>query len=97
MATQEPTDFSQPKNELSDFAERERKKLLPKNNFGKGNQYSSTNKDALADGDENGKGTGNFLDIHNNSAGASKDIQERNITLAINEYKQNNPYVTPSV
>ena len=97
MATIEPLSFSQPSNELSSIAEAERKKLLPKNDFQqKANEYSSTNKDAIADGDSQGKGTGGFLDVYNQQAGAIQDIVERKSEVVINEYKPNNPYTTPS-
>jgi len=96
MATLEPLNFSQPSNELTSIAEIERKKLLTKNDFKQTNQYSSVNPDALADGDEQGKGTGNFLDVYNQNAGAIQDILERKAETVINEYKPNNPYTTPS-
>lgn len=96
MPTIEPLKFEQPNNELSQIADMERSKLLPKNDFTKKNEYSSVNKDALADGDEQGKGTGNFLDVYNQNAGAIQDILERKSEIVINEYKPNNPYTTPS-
>ena len=96
MAALEPLNFAQPSNELSSIAELERKKLLTKNDFTKSNEYSSVNKDALADGDEQGKGTGNFLDVYNQGAGAIQDILERKAEIVINEYKPNSPYTTPS-
>ena len=92
-----PLIFDQPNNELSQIAESERKKLLPKNDFQKkSNEYSSVNKDAIADGDNYGKGTGIFLDVYNQQAGALQDILERKAEVVINEYKPNNPYTTPS-
>jgi hypothetical protein len=97
MANYEPLNFDQPSNELSSIADLERNKLLPKNDFGNSNQYSSVNKDALADGDEAGKGTGVFLDVYNQDAGAIQDIVERKNEIKINEYQPNNPYTTPSV
>lgn len=96
MAVNEPLDFSQPKNSLSEIAESERKKLFPKNDYKNENQYSSTNPDALADGDVKGKGTGNFLDTTNESAGAIQDILERKSEIVINKYKKDTPYTTPS-
>jgi hypothetical protein len=96
MANYEPLNFDQPSNELSSIADAERNKLIPKNDFSKGNQYSSVNKDALADGDEYGKGTGVFLDVFNQDAGAIQDIIERKNEIKINEYQPNNPYTTPS-
>jgi hypothetical protein len=96
MANLEPLDFAQPENELSAVADMQRQMLFPKNDFKITNQYSAVNPDALADGDEMGKGTGGFLDTYNLSAGAIQDIQERNSELVINEYKPNSPYTTPS-
>jgi hypothetical protein len=97
MAQIEPLNFEQPNNELSQIAEMERKKLLTRNDFKRtANEYSSVNKDALADGDSYGKGTGDFLDVYNQSAGAIQDIIERKAEIVINEYKPNNPYTTPS-
>jgi len=93
---QEPLNFEQPKNKLTEVAEMERAKLLPKNDFNKKNEYSSVNKDALADGDEYGKGTGQFLDIFNEKAGAAQDIRERKKEMAINEYGPVKPYTTPT-
>ena len=96
MAANEPLNFDQPSNELSSIAEIERKKLLTKNDFNKQYAYSSVNPDALADGDEQGKGTGAFLDVYNQEAGAIQDILERKNELKVNEYKPTNPYTTPS-
>ena len=62
MATNEPLDFTQPTNKLSQIADAQRAILFPKNDFKQtANEYSSVNPDALADGDVDGKGTGNFL------------------------------------
>jgi hypothetical protein len=96
MPTQEPLNFEQPKNKLSEIADAERAKLFPKNDFKNTNQYSSVNPDALADGDAQGKGTGNFLDVYNQDAGAIQDILERKAEVVLNNYKPNNPYTTPS-
>lgn len=96
MAASEPLNFDQPSNELSSIAEIERKKLLTKNDFNKQYEYSSVNPDALADGDEQGKGTGSFLDVYNQQAGAIQDILERKNELKVNEFQPNNPYTTPS-
>jgi hypothetical protein len=96
MATLEPLNFAQPDNDLSTIADAERSKLIPKNDYKQTNQYSSVNPDALADGDELGKGTGEFLDVYNQSAGAIQDIVERRSAIVINEYKPNTPYTTPS-
>ena len=96
MAQVEPLIFEQPNNELSSIAEMERKKLLTKNDFNKQYEYSSVNPDAISDGDEQGKGTGVFLDVYNQQAGAVQDIIERKNEIKINEFQPNNPYTTPS-
>jgi len=97
MAVNEPLNFEQPDNELSQIAEMQRAMLFPKNDFKKtANEYSSVNPDALADGDIDGKGTGNFLDVYNEGAGAIQDILERKSEVVLNQYKSNAPYTTPS-
>jgi hypothetical protein len=96
MPNTEPLSFDQPSNELSSIADIERKKLLTKNDFNKQYEYSSVNPDAIADGDEQGKGTGIFLDVYNQQAGAIQDIVERKNEIKVNEYQPNNPYTTPS-
>lgn len=86
-------DFTQPNNLLTAFADAERDKLLPRNDFSPdSDNYSSTHPDALADGDENGRGTGVFLDIYNQNAGTKQDIDERKNDVKINKYGPNNPY-----
>jgi hypothetical protein len=97
MAVNEPLNFAQPNNELSTIADAERKKLLPKNEYkNQANEYSSVNPNAIADGDELGKGTGTFLDVYNENAGAIQDILERKAGIVINEFQPNKPYTTPS-
>ena len=94
MPTLEPIDFSQPNNELGQIAEQQRQRLIPKNDYKSVNPYSATNKDAISDGDEFGKGTGVFLDTAN--GGSSVDTIERISEIKINEYQKNKPYTTPS-
>lgn len=94
MAQTERIDLEQPDNELSQIAEQQRAKLIPKNDYKNVNPYSSTNPDALSDGDEKGKGTGVFLGTAN--GGSSTDILERTNEIKINEYQQDKPYTTPS-
>lgn len=96
MAILEPLDLSQPKNQLSAYADVERAKLFPKNNFNKSNEYSAVNPDALSTGDEQGKGTGGDLDTTNFIAGNSTDNLERKNELKINSYSYQKPYTTPS-
>jgi hypothetical protein len=94
MPTLEPLDFSQPNNLLSKYADQERKKLIPKNDYKTTNEYSSTNKDAMSDGDDKGRGTGVFLDTKN--GGTKTDQLERVSEIVINKYKESNPYTTPT-
>jgi hypothetical protein len=95
MAVSERLNFDQPLNELGQVGEQQRQKLIPKNDYKPVNQYSATNKDAISDGDELGKGTGSFLDTTN--GGSSVDILERKNEIKINEYQYDKPYTTPSV
>jgi hypothetical protein len=88
-----PLDFSQPANRLTAIAEIERKKNLVKNDFiQQGNEYSSTNPDAVGDGDAIGRGTGSFLDVYNDGAGTSIDVFERKMNIKFNAYQPNKPY-----
>jgi hypothetical protein len=90
------TDLSQPSgDELSTIASTERKKLAARNDYFISNQYSSTNKNAMADGDTQGKGTGKYLDVYNQDAGSSLDVAERKSEIKINEYQPNKPYQAP--
>ena len=95
MPVSERLNFDQPLNELGQVGEQQRQKLIPKNDYKPVNQYSATNKDAMSDGDELGKGTGVFLDTTN--GGSSVDILERKNEIKINEYQYDKPYTTPSV
>jgi hypothetical protein len=94
MANLEPLDFAQPDNKLSQIAAAQRALLFPKNDYKPTNEYSSTNKDAIADGDEKGKGTGSFLDTTN--GGSSIDNVERISEIKTNQYQKDKPYTTPS-
>jgi hypothetical protein len=97
MSSYEPIVFTQPTNKLSQIADAERAKLFPKNDYkNTANEYTSTNPDALANGDLYGKGTGAFLDSNNQNAGSSLDIAERRAQIVFNPYQQNKPYTTPS-
>ena len=92
--TQEPIDIEQTEeNDLTKISQGERSKLLPKNDFQKSsNEYSATNKDAMSDGDDYGKGTGVYLDVYNQAGGANFDIIERKNNIKVNEYAPNNTY-----
>jgi hypothetical protein len=94
MPVSEPLNFDQPMNELGMIGEQQRSKLIPKNDYKDTNKYSATNPDAISDGDDQGKGTGVFLDTIN--GGSSVDILERKNEIKVNEYQPNKPYTTPS-
>lgn len=94
MATQnDKLQFDQPANKLSEIAEAERGKLFPKNDFSpKSDLYSAQHPDAMADGDEIGRGTAKFLDVYNQTAGTSTDIQERIGDIKINKFNSSKTY-----
>ena len=94
MANELANDFSQDvDNQLTAIANQERAKLLPKNDFKQtANEYSSTNPDAVANGDDRGRGTGVFLDVYNQGAGDSVDIAERKNEIKINKFNSSRPY-----
>lgn len=80
-------------NALTAIADQERAKLIPKNDYNKvGNEYSSTNKDALADGDSLGRGTGDYLDVYNANAGTIEDVMERKSEIKTNKFNSSKPY-----
>jgi hypothetical protein len=86
-------DFSQPKNTLSEIAERERARLFPRNDYSPvSDKYSAEHPDAIADGDAEGRGTGAFLDVHNFDAGTITDINERTDDIKVNKYNYKNQY-----
>jgi hypothetical protein len=94
MANELSVDLTQNEpNALTAIADQERAKLIPKNDYNKvGNEYSVVNKDALADGDSLGRGTGSFLDVYNTGAGTIDDIVERKNEIKINQYNASKVY-----
>jgi hypothetical protein len=46
----------------------------------------------MADGDNIGRGTAQFLDVYNQTAGTSTDIQARVENTKIDKYSPNKPY-----
>lgn len=80
-------------NQLTAIADAERKKLITRNDFAQNvDEYGVTNSQALADGDEMGRGTGVFLDVYNDTAGTSTDIFERKNEIKINKYDKFKTY-----
>jgi hypothetical protein len=94
MANELTLDLTQTeKNTLSSIAEQERLKLTTKNDYKQtSGEYSSTNPDALADGDSKGRGTGVFLDVYNNEVGTKEDVFERKNEIKINKYNSSRTY-----
>ena len=94
MANELTLDLSQDvPNALTAIADAERAKLIPKNDFNAvGNEYSSVNRDAVADGDSMGRGTGVYLDVYNVNAGTSDDIIERKNDIKVNKFNSSKPY-----
>ena len=94
MANEITIDLSQNEpNALTAIADAERAKLIPKNDYNAvGNEYSSVNRDAVADGDSMGRGTGVFLDVYNEGAGTREDILERRTEIRVNKYNSSNKY-----
>ena len=94
MANELIVDLSQNEpNALTAYAEAERAKLIPKNDYNAvGNEYSSVNRDAVADGDSMGRGTGTFLDVYNVNAGTSDDVMERKNEIKINKFNSSKTY-----
>lgn len=89
-----PIDLSQDvANQLTAIADIERKKLIVKNDYTADKQiYAVNSPDALADGDDMGRGTGVFLDVYNQNAGTGLDVGERKNEIKINRYNANKPY-----
>ncbi len=93
MATYIPLEISQPQNAMTQIAEQKRKELITKNDYALSkNEYTQTNEDALSDGDEMGRGTGNYLDTLN--GGTSIDILNRVDEITRNKYGPQKPYNT---
>lgn len=93
MAQQTTVDLNQTEsNAMTAIAAAERAKLFPKNDYNIANEYSSVNRDAMADGDSMGRGTGAFLDVYNVNAGTIDDIVERKNEVKINQYNSSKTY-----
>lgn len=94
MANEYSIDLSQDiPNPLTAYADAARAALIPRNDYNAvGNEYSSTNADAMADGDRLGRGTGVFLDVYNSAAGTIDDVVERKNEIKINKYNSSKPY-----
>jgi hypothetical protein len=94
MPSQIPLNLNQTEaNQLTSLSDLERAKLIPRNDYNKvGNEYSAVNRDALADGDSRGRGTGTFLDVYNTAAGTIEDVLERKNEIKINKFNSSKTY-----
>jgi hypothetical protein len=94
MGVETSIDLSQNiENNLTKYAEEQRAKLLPKNEYKDATfEYSKTNPNALGDGDAKGRGNGIFLDTFSPTIGTQQDIIERKNELKINKWKNTNQY-----
>ena len=94
MPSQIPLNLNQTEsNQLTSLSDSERAKLIPRNDYNKvGNEYSAVNKDAIADGDSRGRGTGTFLDVYNTAAGTIEDVLERKNEIKINKFNSSKTY-----
>lgn len=95
-----PLNFEQQQlNDLGTIGVQQRGALFPTNDYKPVNPYTATHPDALATGDLQGKGTGNdgLVNAYDFVAGNNIDVQERATEVAINYYKAQVPYTTPSV
>ena len=94
MPAQIPVNLNQTENnQLTALSDQQRASLIPRNDYNKvGNEYSVVNRDALADGDSRGRGTGIFLDVYNNAAGTIEDVVERRNEIRINKFNSSKTY-----
>ena len=88
-----PVDLEQPMNKLSKIASDIRKTLITKNDYSADkSRYGVTSPDALSDGDDKGRGTGQFLDTY--AGGTSIDVSERKREIVKNSFTPEKPYNT---
>ena len=94
MPAQIPVNLNQTENnQLTALSDQQRINLIPRNDYNKvGNEYSAVNRDALADGDSRGRGTGIFLDVYNNAAGTIEDVVERRYGIRVNKFNFSRTY-----
>ena len=93
MPAQIPVNLNQTENnQLTALSDQQRINLIPRNDYNKvGNEYSAVNRDALADGDSRGRGTGIFLDVYNNAAGTIEEVERRN-GIRVNKFNFSRTY-----
>tara|TARA_Y100001938_G_scaffold144958_1_gene220645 strand:- start:473 stop:811 length:339 start_codon:yes stop_codon:yes gene_type:complete len=100
-------DFNQtkPGEGLTKSSEKYRKQMLIKNIYSEGEAgYSANHSNALADGDDKGKGNGKYLDVFSNDIGSKSDIMGtsevntgRNNNLKVNQYGKDNEYSSGNI
>tara|TARA_Y100000034_G_C6531925_1_gene229236 strand:+ start:33 stop:371 length:339 start_codon:yes stop_codon:yes gene_type:complete len=100
-------DFNQtkPGEGLTNSSEKYRNQMLTKNIYSEGDAgYSANHVNALADGDNKGKGNGKYLDVFSNEIGSKEDIMGtgevntgRNNNLKVNHYGKDNEYSSGNI
>jgi hypothetical protein len=91
-------------SKLEELGKQFRTDNIIKNTYqnGEGNEYGAKHPNAKADGDNKGKGTGNFLDTYNGGSindelGSSNEPGSGRIAnVAKNKYSAEKPYETPT-
>lgn len=93
MAQEQQT---QPGEKMTEVGKAERDKLFPKNEYSpKSEFYSPQHPNALADGDEKGRGTSVFLGVHDKKTGTKTDILNRDDLIKTNAFNSKNEYSVP--
>lgn len=93
MAEEQQTN---PGEKMTEVAKVERDKLFPKNEYSpKSEFYSPQHPNALADGDDKGRGTSVYLGVHDAKTGTKIDILTRNDLIKTNAYNTKNNYSVP--
>ena len=85
-----------PGEKLSEVAKGERDKLFPKNEYSPKSQfYGPQHPNALADGDDKGRGTAVYLGVHDTKTGTNMDIMTRDDLIKTNAFNSKNGYTVP--
>ena len=93
MAQEQQTN---PGEKMTEVAKAERDKLFPKNEYSpKSEFYGPQHPNALADGDEKGRGTSVFLGVHDADTGTKTDVITRKDLIKTNAYNSKNGYSVP--
>ena len=93
MAQEQQT---QPGEKMTEVGKAERDKLFPKNEYSpKSEFYGPQHSNALADGDDKGRGTTVFLGVHGQDTGTKTDVLTRKDLIKTNAFNSKNGYSVP--